>query len=375
MTESAGLEESSESEPPSEPPLEPPLLFKFDTRLRFNFLPLRGFLSNTASRPTLRVPLPSSKPAFLGAATILLSFAGLLSYVSNASAQSNCGGNRSPYRPDLTSPSNGDTVSGNPTLRWTAGSDPEGQPLQYRVVIRSGQGNGRDSGWISSTTWSPSPSLPPGGYNWVVNNRDSCGAESGHTPDWNFTVVGTVPAPTSTPAPPPTSSPSSSAPQGPSISELSFDPSSGANSGQTLRVHIKVGSSNPGAVRTTVPCGSIQHFEHTVPEYDTNWNTSGCGGGSQTVRVCARHVEDRDWRNPGCLERTYSLGAPPPQAPTADFRADASTIDPGSCTTLRWSTNNATRVDSGRAFPGCYYFEQVRSQVRAPLSLKHERAR
>lgn len=137
-------------------------------------------------------------------------------------------------------------------------------------------------------------------------------------------------------------------PPGPSISQVIFNPSGDAEVGQTVGIHIKVESSNPGAIRIYIPCGSIAHFEHTVPEYDTTWSTGGCGAGSQNVRVCARHVDDPNWENPTCTDRSYTLSAPPPPskpAPSAEFWSDASTIQEGQCTGLHWRTTNATAVD------------------------------
>ncbi|MBU0777006.1 hypothetical protein KKF82_01835, partial [Patescibacteria group bacterium] len=56
---------------------------------------------------------------------------------------------------------------------------------------------------------------------------------------------------------PPTSTPVPSIPKGPSISEISFNPSGSAEVGKTVVIHIKVDSSNPGAIRTTVSCGGV----------------------------------------------------------------------------------------------------------------------
>lgn len=138
---------------------------------------------------------------------------------------------------------------------------------------------------------------------------------------------------------------STTPPAGPAISQVILSPSGGVQVGQTVGIHIKVETSNPGAIRIFAPCGSVAHFEHTVPEYDTTWNTSGCGQGTQTVRVCARHVNDPNWQSATCTERSYSLSSPPPEAPTADFWADSTTIQQGQCTVLHWTTGNATSVD------------------------------
>ncbi len=144
------------------------------------------------------------------------------------------------------------------------------------------------------------------------------------------------------PTPTPTTS---TPPKGPAITEVSFNPSGGAQVGTTVGIHIKVDSSSPGAIRIFVPCGGVAHFEHTVPEYDTTWNTDTCGAGEQTVRVCTRHKNDPNWENATCTERSYSLSSPPADAPSASFWADTGSIQQGQCTWLHWSTSNATTVD------------------------------
>ncbi len=147
-----------------------------------------------------------------------------------------------------------------------------------------------------------------------------------------------VPTPTSPPIP-----------YGPNISQVNFNPAS-ATVGDNVGIHIKVDSSNPGAIRIYIPCGQVDHFEHTVPEYDTFWHTSGCGAGEQTIRVCARDVLDNNWVNPNCTERGYTLNAPPPPPtsvpplPSGTFWADNTTIQQGQCTTLHWQTTDATSV-------------------------------
>ncbi len=96
------------------------------------------------------------------------------------------------------------------------------------------------------------------------------------------------------------------------ISQVIFNPPGGAEAGQTVGIHIKVESSNLGAIRINVPCGGITHLEHTVPEYDTTWFTGECDAGIYIVRVCARHVDDPNWENSTCTDRPYELSSPPP---------------------------------------------------------------
>jgi hypothetical protein len=54
--------------------------------------------------------------------------------------------NQSPLRPSLTFPKGGEVVDQSLTVRWTAGSDPDGDPLSYRVAIKT------QAGWDYYTT-------------------------------------------------------------------------------------------------------------------------------------------------------------------------------------------------------------------------------
>lgn len=151
-----------------------------------------------------------------------------------------------------------------------------------------------------------------------------------------------------TSAPQPTSPPQPTAVSyGPSISQVNFNPSGGTQVGNNVGIHIKVDSSNPGAISITPSCGNTAHAEHTVPEFDTTWYTSGCGAGTRSVKVCARHVNDPDWAYATCTERSYTLTAPPAPipAPSASFWSDAGSIMQGQCTWLRWETSGADKVD------------------------------
>lgn len=135
---------------------------------------------------------------------------------------------------------------------------------------------------------------------------------------------------------------------GPGFVDFSLNPSSGIQVGQSIQVHIKVNSSNPGAIRIYVPCGNIAHFEHTIPEYTTSWSTSGCGSGTQTIRACSRDVNDNNWQNPTCVNKSVQFSSPPSSPnnpPKANFWVDDSTIIKGSCTVLHWQSSDASRVD------------------------------
>lgn len=143
-------------------------------------------------------------------------------------------------------------------------------------------------------------------------------------------------------SPPPPPGPS----RGPNISVFSFNPES-AIVGDSVNIHIKVDSNNPGATTLTVGCGSISKNETSEVEFDSTWNTSSCGNGNIRVKVCSRATDDPNWTNPNCTDRTYSLA--PRQstvpAPQASFWADSESIIPGSCTYLHWATTDANSVN------------------------------
>ena len=147
-------------------------------------------------------------------------------------------------------------------------------------------------------------------------------------------------------APPPEPTQPSSPPKGPNVSVIDLSPGGSAEIGTQVSIHIVVDSSNPGAVRVTVSCGGVQHVEHTVPDFSTTWYTDTCSPGSQSVRVCARDVNDPNWANASCADRGYSLWAEPSSPrPTANLWADSESIQAGQCTVLHWTTTGASRVE------------------------------
>lgn len=132
---------------------------------------------------------------------------------------------------------------------------------------------------------------------------------------------------------------------GPTVSQVIFNPQGSANVGQDVGIHIRVESSNPGAIRIYTPCGSVAPFETTVPEFDATWSTGSCGAGGQNVRVCARSVADTNWANPYCTDNGYTLNQVSNAGVSADFWSDAETINSGQCTNLHWQSSGANAVN------------------------------
>src|SRR5690349_17843717 len=58
--------------------------------------------------------------------------------------------------------------------------------------------------------------------------------------------------------------------KGPSISQFNFNPSGGANVGDSVNIHIKVDSNNPGATTLTADCGGLSKNETSEVEFDSN---------------------------------------------------------------------------------------------------------
>lgn len=135
--------------------------------------------------------------------------------------------------------------------------------------------------------------------------------------------------------------------KGPSISQFNFNPSSGAIVGDSVNIHIKVDSNNPGATTLTADCGGLSKNETSEVEFDSNWNTNGCPAQSVNILVCSRAVDDPNWTNATCSTRSYTLSSPPVSVPvpTAQLWVDNNQVSKGQCTYLHWQTSNADRVD------------------------------
>lgn len=82
--------------------------------------------------------------------------------------------NQRPNTPSLLSPANGSTVSTSVTFTWKDNGDPDNQPNPSRNYVVELYRNGTkvaDSGWITTTSWTPS-TLASGSYTWRVKAGD-----------------------------------------------------------------------------------------------------------------------------------------------------------------------------------------------------------
>lgn len=135
--------------------------------------------------------------------------------------------------------------------------------------------------------------------------------------------------------------------KGPAISQFNFNPSGGAIVGDSVNIHIKVDSNNPGATTLTADCGGLSKNETSEVEFDSNWNTNGCPAQAVNILVCSRAVDDPNWTNATCSTRSYTLSSPPVSVPvpTAQLWVDNNQVSKGQCTYLHWQTSNADKVD------------------------------
>ncbi|MEM2251342.1 MAG: Ig-like domain-containing protein [Candidatus Hadarchaeales archaeon] len=92
-----------------------------------------------------------------------------------------------PQAPTITAPSNGANINDNtPTISWQPVIE-NSTPVLYRVVLDDDpnfQSIDRDSGWISSTSWTVSPALPNGVWYCRVAAKDNAGNVGENSQIW-----------------------------------------------------------------------------------------------------------------------------------------------------------------------------------------------
>lgn len=214
-----------------------------------------------------------------------------LAYQLTGNAQSL---NRSPYKPNLSSPYDwyvyytGNTAQ----LCAQANSDPDGDPVTAYYFESIGNWS---SGWVTSNCVTTS-ALVSRTYQWHAKVRDNKGAESEWSDDWHFTLVN----------------------PNLSITQLAFEPQDGNSEavkiractagqggvGITLRVSINEandGSSN-GAWRITNELGVPCFNDIDAPI----WNTLDYADGPHRVRVEA-HGSSTGWDGATAREEVYTL--------------------------------------------------------------------
>ncbi|MHB8278483.1 MAG: hypothetical protein ACYDIA_12625 [Candidatus Humimicrobiaceae bacterium] len=125
----------------------------------------------------------------------------------------------------------------------------------------------------------------------------------------------------------------------PPIEDLSLNPSS-AQIGSTVKIHAKATwNSSFRAMRLKID-GNIV-YELGSPEFNYDWNTSGCSEGNHTIRLEVAAIGDNDWRNPSAREVTCSLKIASPSGlskPTLSSPENGKLISPGTDVTLQWNS-------------------------------------
>jgi hypothetical protein len=130
---------------------------------------------------------------------------------------------------------------------------------------------------------------------------------------------------------------------GPSF-EVSFNPSGGQSVGNSVNIHIKVNSSNPGATRMNVSCGGVSKGETSEVEFDSTWHTDGCSAGTQQITIQARSPDDPNWSAPNTQTFNYSLtGGQPPAEPTSPPQPQGPSKGPN-ISTLELSPSGGAKV-------------------------------
>ena len=249
-----------------------------------------------------------------------------------------------PHPPILVSPVNGSTVTSFDVL-FCATAGGSVVPDQAHFEFYRGPVPDFQSDWVGANAQGQYCAtvhfVSNGCYTVATRGRNGAG-EGGHNEYGICVQANSSPTATFVPAP---VQPISVADQGPDVT-ASFIPSSSTTVGQMVTISVTVHSGNPGATRVTTPCGDNDQRENTTPSFDAQWNTSGCGSGGQTVRICARAVTDPNWIRPTCRDFTYSLsGAPSANGPSASLTLDKSSVIQGECANLSWHTQNATSVE------------------------------
>ncbi|MCX6383121.1 MAG: hypothetical protein NTV16_01330 [Actinobacteria bacterium] len=127
----------------------------------------------------------------------------------------------------------------------------------------------------------------------------------------------------------------------PPVEDLSLS-SSSAQIGSTVKIHAKATwNSSFCAMRLKID-GNIV-YELGSPEFNYDWNTSGCSEGNHTIRLEVAAIGDNDWRNPSVREVTCSLKSPSSSGlnkPTLSSPENGKLIPPGTDVTLNWNSVN-----------------------------------
>ncbi|MBI1863917.1 CHAP domain-containing protein [Candidatus Woesebacteria bacterium] len=249
-----------------------------------------------------------------------------------------------PHPPNLLSPADGTTLNSGSVQICATASDNITTEIQFELYpssendFQTGYQKANPQGSPTCTTIN----VPNGTYGWHARGKNGAG-EGGASPEWKFIVqVGNAPPPTRVPGP---QQPTAVPDVGPDFS-YSFSPANGTNVGQTVTIHITVNCSpNCGEVDTTPSCGGGDQPVNTSGDFDYHWNTNGCNAGGQSISTCSKAISDPQGTRRKCKNPGYELiGSAPSGSPVINSFTTDNTTTTGECTTLRWSTSNATSV-------------------------------
>lgn len=244
-----------------------------------------------------------------------------------------------PHYPSPVKPGNGVTITDSNSIEFCVTPN---DPGESRIEVFQGPIDDFQSPWNSNNPACWTYTLPNGHYTWHTRGKNSAG-EGGAGPDLTFTVqVGNQQPPTRVPGP----ENATAVPDvGPDFS-YSFNPANETNVGQGVTIHITVNCGpNCGEVDTTPSCGGGDQPVNTSGNFDYHWNTNGCNPGGASISICSKARSDPQGTRRNCKSPGYQLnGQTSPDSPVIEsFTAD-NIATTGECTTLRWTTRNATSV-------------------------------
>lgn len=280
-----------------------------------------------------------------------------------------------PHPPILVRPANGSTVNSHDVTFCAVGQPGGVVPSEVRFEFYRAPVADFQTAWVGANAQGEFCAIvhlsSNGGYSVGTRGRNQNGESGANEYGINVQADSAPPATRVPGLQGPTAVPD----QGPPIRTFTIRPEGGIQLGQTATIHVEVACTpNCGEAKVSIPCGSQDQERNTSGNFDSHWNTNGCGAGNQTVQVCTRSVSDQQGTRPTCQERSYTLaGAPALNSPTANLQLDRGSIQAGECATLSWQTSNASHVEvniEGQLFYTANDSKQVCPGVTRTYSLR-----